>query len=477
MDSTKIRENQNHELSQLNQDFQKRKDKLVEQRQNEIDQLRKYYDEKEENVRNQSEAAINHIRQRTKESVEEEKTTASKNIEGVKRSLGTEKQVYEKNLYQQRQLQQERLKKINSDFEEKRQNTVEEHHGDIEKIHDRHAKSLKDSQDHYSKQHQKIQSQNEQNLTQAQSRGQTQLIKVSQTYRDQIDKVHNEGEKKLHTEKTRQDTILNQIRTESKESLEKEHKLNAQRLEQEQNQFRDRYETSKERHNDEMRQQSQIFGEDLDQRQRQMERNLAAQERLFNREILKQKLDWAEEMKPFESQKDDPFYKIIDRKSDFEETATAFKLRTYLPQYDQKSIRISVQPDKVSVQGSRSFKDETHDDIRKVASQQYQSFREEFQFTQPVVEKAVVQERDGDYVTVTIPKLSSTPSKTSRNGKLGWFNFQNLADLTHRERETSTEIFQFFNFCIEINDEIRWLRLLINPWKKWFFPAQFFPSP
>jgi HSP20 family molecular chaperone IbpA len=413
MDTNKIRDNQNFELGQLNQDYQKRKEKLIEQREKEISQVEKHYDEKEENLRTQSEAVINHLRHRTKESVQREKTDAEKSLDAAKKSLTSEKRVYDKNLAQQRQLQQERLKAVSGDFEAQRQDTIESYHNDIERIQAHQAKTIKDTQDHYQKKLTTIQAEEEKNLAASQTRGQTQVAKVTQNYQEQIAKLHNDGDRKLISEKTNQEQDFSKLRSQNKKDRETEQKSNAQQIELERKTSRDRYEQTKEIHKQEMARHNDRFNEQIQMRQKQMEKNLVSQDRLFNREILKQKLDWAQKVEPFESQMEDPFYKLIDRKSDFQETESAYVLKAYVPLYDRKSIQINVQPDKVSVQGNRTFKDSSLNDERKVSSQQFQTFREEFSFGHPIVESATLQERDGDFVKVTIPKLLSTSNKRS----------------------------------------------------------------
>ena len=50
METGKIRDNQNTELNQLNQDYQRRKEKLIDQRDAEISQIKNLYNEKEDRI-------------------------------------------------------------------------------------------------------------------------------------------------------------------------------------------------------------------------------------------------------------------------------------------------------------------------------------------------------------------------------------------------------------------------------------------
>jgi HSP20 family molecular chaperone IbpA len=159
-------------------------------------------------------------------------------------------------------------------------------------------------------------------------------------------------------------------------------------------------------------QRDQLLGQDkrhsdiMNLRMREMEKNFAAQDRELNREVAKLKMDWADKANFIKERMDDPFYQMIDRKSQFTETDGAYELRAYIPLHDKNAIKVIVQPDKISVQGNRSHRDHAETNERRLSSEKFESFREEFQFTAPIVEKGAIQSRDGDYVTVTIPKLT-----------------------------------------------------------------------
>ena len=80
MDTTKIRDRQNYEMSQLNQDFQKRKERLVQEQEAELAQIRDYYSAKEENLRENSEATVNHLRERSQQAVTQQEESGRRNL-------------------------------------------------------------------------------------------------------------------------------------------------------------------------------------------------------------------------------------------------------------------------------------------------------------------------------------------------------------------------------------------------------------
>lgn len=407
MDTGKIRDNQTYELNQINKDYQKRKEKLVEQREFEMQQLRKQYDNRIETIKNNSDAVINHIRTRASEEINEEQQIARQALENNQKVTTAEKQRYDRNLTQQRQAQLETLKNMKDKFDEQQQDTVNEYHRDLEKIHEQNSQNVAASQSEYLHRQKEVDLENQKNVLNIQQRGQTQVDKLAQGYKEQLEDIHRSGDQKIGDEKSRQDENLRKLRTDYQKDLLAKEQDHAQRVDRELQQFRERLTAIKETHRDTIHNQQLEFSDTFNERQLQNQKNFAAQNRLYNREFTKQKLDWAEKAKGLSQRMNDPFYQLTDPRSHFRETENAYLLTTYIPDYDKKSVKIVVQPDKISVQGNRTFKDQVKQDERSVSSHKVENFREEYQFSQPVLEKGVVQERDGDYVTVTIPKIVS----------------------------------------------------------------------
>jgi HSP20 family molecular chaperone IbpA len=109
----------------------------------------------------------------------------------------------------------------------------------------------------------------------------------------------------------------------------------------------------------------------------------------------------------YETKKSDLFYKVQDRGSQLSEGSDGYTIEAYSPEYEKDQIHVTVQNNKAVVSGHRKFQDQAMEDNKKISTNNYQSFREEFQFDSPVASDAMTQERSGDFISVYIPKLSS----------------------------------------------------------------------
>lgn len=104
---------------------------------------------------------------------------------------------------------------------------------------------------------------------------------------------------------------------------------------------------------------------------------------------------------------DDNFYKVQDRGNGVSEDAFGYYIDAYAPESEKDSVRISITNDKAIVSGSRKSQNELQQFDKKISTNNFQTFREEFVFAQPVISEGMTREREGDYIRFFIPKLSA----------------------------------------------------------------------
>lgn len=108
----------------------------------------------------------------------------------------------------------------------------------------------------------------------------------------------------------------------------------------------------------------------------------------------------------------DSFYKIRDRGSRFYENGKNYVIEAYAPKEEKDNIRVTVQNDKAVISGHRQFGDEFRKGNKLTSTNNYQTFREEFNFKTPVAGVGLKKERNGDFIRFVIPKLADDESKT-----------------------------------------------------------------
>jgi HSP20 family molecular chaperone IbpA len=131
--------------------------------------------------------------------------------------------------------------------------------------------------------------------------------------------------------------------------------------------------------------------------------NGSEKKKLYTRQIQRSPL-----IQNYETKESDDFYHVQDRGSRISEGPNGYVIEAYAPEHEKDNLRVSIQSGKAVVSGQRKFADEAQQGNKKIRTNNYQSFREEFAFDRPVSEAGMKRERVGDYVRFTIPKLEAT---------------------------------------------------------------------
>lgn len=103
----------------------------------------------------------------------------------------------------------------------------------------------------------------------------------------------------------------------------------------------------------------------------------------------------------------DQFYKVQDRGSRVSEVNNGYVIEAYAPEHEKDNIRMSVANNRATLSGKRKFQDSVEEGMKKISTNNFQTFHEEFKFERPVASEGMTRERQGDYVRFFIPKLEA----------------------------------------------------------------------
>lgn len=103
----------------------------------------------------------------------------------------------------------------------------------------------------------------------------------------------------------------------------------------------------------------------------------------------------------------DSFYKVIDRGSEIDEQSDGYVIKAYVPQSEKDDLRLTIQNNKAILSGKRKFQNSVENENKKISTNNFQTFHEEFKFDRPIATTGMTRERDGDYLNFFIPKLES----------------------------------------------------------------------
>jgi HSP20 family molecular chaperone IbpA len=102
----------------------------------------------------------------------------------------------------------------------------------------------------------------------------------------------------------------------------------------------------------------------------------------------------------------DPFYRMQSFDGHLEDNPTSYVLRAKVAPHEKANLQVHVEKDKVTLAASRSYQDKFKDDDSKIATNSFQTYRQEFKFDEPVHADRIVKRVESDgQVTVTIPKI------------------------------------------------------------------------
>lgn len=110
---------------------------------------------------------------------------------------------------------------------------------------------------------------------------------------------------------------------------------------------------------------------------------------------------------------DDEFYHVKDRGNTLTEDPSGYYIDAYAPEHEKAGVRVSITHNKAVISGSRKAQSEEESAKGKMVTNNFQTFREEFNFASPVASNGMTREREGDYIRFFIPKLSAEGNSES----------------------------------------------------------------
>jgi HSP20 family molecular chaperone IbpA len=230
---------------------------------------------------------------------------------------------------------------------------------------------------------------------------------LQKDYAQKVLKIHQTGGKKIHDLESSQKMTLNRQSKEFQALSAEQKRKWEERKKIVDNDYEEKIKNDKNVYEKTMKKQNAAYISEFNERDKSIRKNFRELEHQYNKVINKEKLKLANSVHQYQDKNDDPFYKIQNRGTEFDESSKNYTLKVFVPEYEKDNVKIRVYPDRVTVSGIRAFKDEVDQDGSRASTNNFQTFKEEFDFTVPVADKTYIQERVGDYIEVTIPKLSN----------------------------------------------------------------------
>lgn len=328
---------------------------------------------------------------------------------------------------------QQNIKRAESEREQQLQSAQQQAHRDLDRVRTRNAEiinreqvqgesqivqtrdklesELQKSVDQGKAKVDRVQQENESKMKRQMLTGEQQRQKLHDKFHDEYGRQAKLSESRLAELKDRNLRTEQRLETEHMRTLEAERKQNEHQALEQSKSFQAEFIANKEAHRKSLERQRDQFRSVYDKTQTANTTSLGIQRGQHAQELAELKRELAVKTEKYTEKKEDPFYKVQDSGSRLYETSSNYIIKARVPDYDRKNVRIKVKDDGAVVSGTRNFIDKVENPDKTVSTNSFQTFKEEFRFDAPVAVGAAQQRRDGDILTVTIPKLVSFSKK------------------------------------------------------------------
>lgn len=431
VESSKARRNQQTDMGELQAEYAKKKKTYARQQEEELDSLKEHYNERKEQARVQGEAAINHIRRKQSSSVEDASEARHKISERSEKQIRSVEEDYRRKMNETQQRRQTQLENARQSSHEKIAEIENNQHEKIEKVRHEAGQELKTVKDRYNKELKQteaftekrlaaVKDSNENAVKNEMERGRHVQEKLQNNLKKDYDTVDTTGKKRiadrnqiLETQYQRQDDDYSKRFDKQKDQwVDREASLN--------DQYHNRIAHSKKAYEQQLKDQHKRFDSTYQKNDLANQKSLRIQSDKLLKEEVELKKQFFKSSEKYAGKEDDPFYKLQERGNRLRENPDFYIIEAYVPAHEKDSIKINIRDNQASISGKRAFVDKIEEDGRKLETNSYQSFREDFAFDKPVITAGMTRERHGDYVHFWVPKLASfdNPAPIKLNKKV-----------------------------------------------------------
>ncbi|MCB9072729.1 MAG: Hsp20 family protein [Bdellovibrionaceae bacterium] len=295
----------------------------------------------------------------------------------------------------------------------------------VSKMQDRHTAEIrkeKNTRERIKQNNQKMAEENYRKTADVRSRHeaelrqqQAQLEEKRQAYNEQ---GKNFEQRKQEEAKASQDAYKAYMREmqdnqKAQEQMQKdEHRAV---MTEEQQQFEDARTRQRDHYGDEIKTERQFFKDqmhDLD-RNYDVEMNkrdlsyqlaLADQQQKYAGHYDQERYQYLQDLEEYKTFKEDPFYRVQDLGAKMEDKGSHYEVRLKVPEHELKNFKVHVKEDSIMVAGARRHEEELKFKGEKLATNNFQTIKQEFALGSPVDHKQVQKEYKDGFLFVTAPK-------------------------------------------------------------------------
>ncbi len=250
----------------------------------------------------------------------------------------------------------------------------------------------------------KLETENSKQIDSARGKGVAGMEETRRYYDSNIAKVHKTGDEQLGREKETQEFRVRNLRLENQEDLgeiKANHKAEMTDLELAQ---KDEQERAKVMNKQTLIQQRHEYDTAFQKNLKAFEQTVKNQRHNLKQSLAREKREVIEDVGKYQSKRADPFYRLAQPAASIDETSEHYIVRAHIPEHEKENVKVTVHEEKVIVHGARRFEDRVDDSDVSIATNNYQTFRQEIPLEHPVRDKQMQKSWADGILTVKIPK-------------------------------------------------------------------------
>lgn len=330
----------------------------------------------------------------------EMKNLNEKNHQDIEQSRAEAKQVYQKQRSDfETQLKQQRDENaVRYDSERKQY---------MEQQNNMKAQSqtvLQKEQYDSEKRMQEVSKNNHEQLRREVNKGVTDQEKTRDVYAKEIARLHKEGDAGIHQQVETHEIKRRTLELEQKQELERLQKQQQETLLDKDAFYKEKAKQNELIYKQGLADQHKDFEKQRQKNREEFDNVLNLQKTTFAKNIMRDKMTHMKDISKYSGKDQDPFYQMKMTNAQVEETDTHYYIKAQVPEHEKDSIKIHVKNGTAVIQGNRRFEDKIEGDNARVTTNNYQTFREEFNLEHPVREKMAERFWQNGVLTYKIPK-------------------------------------------------------------------------
>lgn len=236
------------------------------------------------------------------------------------------------------------------------------------------------------------------------SKGLSARERTRKDYDKEIARLHTSGDRAVAEQQKMNKEKMEKLSLQNKAQIDEMTEAHEENLKAKNDYFQKQDQELDTYYKEQLLQQRIEFAKEHTQGNKAFAEAIRSQKERYAQSLMREKAEIAKSVGRNSSRAADPFYNLVHADATIEESDSHYFINTVVPEHEKDNVKMHVKDGKVIVQGSRRYEDQIQDAGAKLATNNYQTFREEIPLERPVHEKLAERSYANGILTLKVPK-------------------------------------------------------------------------